>query len=54
LNQAQIFTPVLQGPDGRKMSKSLGNLAEVPIESLIEKADGWNLPEISIEQIRGG
>ncbi len=49
LNQAHLFTPVLLGPDSRKMSKSLGNLAETPLEELIEKAESWDDPEITID-----
>ena len=48
LRQKHLFTTVLLGPDGQKMSKSIGNLADIPLNELIKKVDGWNHFELGI------
>lgn len=37
-----LFTPILLGSNGEKMSKSLGNLLDVPLEWLIERGRTWD------------
>ncbi|MBI2941667.1 MAG: hypothetical protein HYY04_14635 [Chloroflexi bacterium] len=42
-----LFTPVLLGSDGEKMSKSRRNLLDVPLDWLVSRAASWDAPRLA-------